>query len=195
MKNNRQTQKEQTRQRLLEVAQIEFAQRGILATRMSDIAAAAQVSHGTVFAHFATQELLTVAVIQEFGERMARRTHELAGSSARLRDVLAAHLTGIQEYEGLYTRLVLEGRALPQPARDTLISIQSAISVHISQAAERDMQAGLTKVMPLPLLFNTWVGLVHYYLANADLFAPGESVIQRYGPILLEHYMSLISVP
>jgi hypothetical protein len=42
-------------------------------------------------------------------------------------------------------------------------------------------------------MFNTWVGLINYYLMNRDLFAPGESVISRYGQRLVEHYMNLIS--
>jgi AcrR family transcriptional regulator len=191
---SRKEKKEQTRKTLIQVALREFGQRGIMATRISDIARAAGVSHGTVFAHFETQEAFIVAVIQEFGWTTAQRMHELARGRADVREVLQAHLTGIAECEAFYARLVMEARLLPRPARDTLIAIQSAISFHISQAAQREMDAGTILVMPIPLLFNTWMGLVNYYLANADLFAPEGSVIEQYGPVLLDHYMRLISV-
>ncbi len=188
----RQNQKEQTRNQILECAFAEFNRRGIMATRMSDIAEAAGVSHGTVFLHFASQEILISAVIEAFGEKVARRTHELAADSGSLREGLEAHLAGIQEFEDFYSRLVLESAFLPQAARDTYVMIQSAISFHLSQSAQRGMEAGTIMPMPFHLLFNTWVGLVNYYIMNRDLFAPNASVIKRYGAVLVDHYMSLI---
>ncbi|MGE5455118.1 MAG: TetR/AcrR family transcriptional regulator [Methylocystaceae bacterium] len=193
-KTHRQLQKEQTRNKLLEVALIEFGKRGIMATRMSDIAEAAGVSHGTVFAHFASQELLITAVIEETGKRMASRIHELAEEDGGIREVLAAHLTGIMEFETFYARLVIEARFLPPGARRTLVTIQSAISFHISQSAECGMNDGTITRMPIHLLFNTWIGLINYYLFNGDLFAPNGSVIKRYGNDLIDHYMTLIAL-
>ncbi|MEA4907365.1 MAG: TetR/AcrR family transcriptional regulator [Chloroflexi bacterium] len=190
---HRSAQKERTREKLLQVALSEFSARGVMATRMSDVARAAGVSHGTVFAHFETQAALITAVIETFGPAMTRRIHELASDHAGLRSVLSAHLGGIREYEAFYTRLVLEARFLPRAARDTFILIQSAVSFHISQVAEAEMEAGHIRPASIPLLFNTWVGLVHYYLANADLFAPGGSVIDRYGDALVDHFINLIS--
>ncbi|MFZ7103388.1 MAG: TetR/AcrR family transcriptional regulator [Peptococcaceae bacterium] len=193
-KTQRQVQKEQTRKHLMETAFRQFAEKGLTTTRTADIAKAAKVSHGTVFAHFPTQEALLNAVIEEFGVRVSRRLHELAAGHTGLREVLAAHLKGLREFEAFYTRLVIEGRLLPESARNAFIIIQSSISFHISQAAEREQQTGTIAVYPLHLLFNTWIGLLHYYLANNDLFAPGESVIERYGQELLEHFMSLMAV-
>jgi len=191
--NQRQLQKEQTRLKLLDTAFAEFGKRGIMATRMSDIAQAAGVSHGTVFAHFPSQEILITAVIEAFGDKITLRIHELSDEMGGVRDLLIAHLSGLTEFEVFYTRLLIEARLLPQIARDTLISIQSAISFHLSQAAQKEMETGKIKAMPQHLLFNTWLGLIHYYLANGDLFAPQESVLSRHGSMLLDHFMALIS--
>ena len=191
-KTKRQLQKEQTRRILLETAFVEFGKNGIMSTRMSDIANAANVSHGTVFAHFETQEALISAVIEEFGEKIALRTHELANNCAGVREVLAAHLTGIMEVEEFYTRLVIESRMLPKVSREIFVMMQSAISLHLSQAAQLEIEAGTVAPMPVALLFNTWVGLIHYYLINGDLFAPEGQVLKRYGQSLLDHYMSLL---
>ncbi len=189
----RQLQKAETRQKILECAQEEFAENGFLGTRMSDVATAAGVSHGTVFAHYPTQEALITAVIEEYGIRIARRTHELAKSSGKLREILEAHLLGIQEQESFYTRLVLESRNLPPVARQAVISIQSAISFHIGMAATTAMQSGEIIKMPESLLFNTWVGLVNYYLMNSDLFSPETPVLERYGQTLVDHFMKLVT--
>ena len=75
-----------------------------------------------------------------------------------------------------------------------MIGIQSAMSFHLIQVAERDMSESRILRMPLNLMFNTWIALLNYYLINKDIFAPGESVISRYGQQLIDHYMNLISL-
>lgn len=191
-KSNRQLQKVQTKETLLNKAYQLFSGQGIMNTRMSDIAQAAGVSHGTVFAHFQTQEMLITEVIETYGEKIARRTHEAASTCEHMEELLAAHLAGIKEFEPFYARLVIENRLLPPEARDVWVSIQSAISLHFSQVAQREIESGQSIDLPLYFLFNTWVGLVHYYLANGDLFAPEGNVVGRYGDTLVDHYMKMI---
>jgi AcrR family transcriptional regulator len=192
--SKRQIQKEQTRKQIIAAAFAEFAEKGFAATRTSDIANAANVSHGTVFVHFPTQEALLNAVIEEFGLRVSFRLHELASGNNSLRDILEAHIRGLTEYEQFYTKLVEERTLLPERARNTFILIQSTISFHLSQAAEREIGEGKIMNCPVHLLFNTWMGLIHYYIENSDLFAPGESVLKRCGKELTDHYMRLVSV-
>lgn len=193
-KTQRQLQKEQTRKLLIKTAFTQFAVHGLTSTKTADIAIAAKVSHGTVFAHFSTMETLLTAVIEEFGSRITLRLHELAACNDSLQKILEAHLRGLQEFEAFYTRLVIENRLLPSNSRDVFTMIQSAISFHLSQAAAKEIKDGTIAPCPIHLLFNTWLGLVHYYLANSDLFAPGESVLERYGQELIAHYMRLISL-
>lgn len=184
----RERQKEQTREKLMEAACRVFTRQGILMTRMEDIAREAGVSHGTVFAHFRSQEELTEAVTAHYGKLIAARTHDLAEEGAGLKEVLAAHLQGIGEYEGFYTRLLMEARLLPQGVRDVFVGIQSVLSFHFSRALKQEGD------IPAALLFNLWIGLIHHYLANGDLYAPGGSVIQRYGPELMTAYLRLIQM-
>ncbi len=193
VKSQRQQQKEQTRQRLIDTALSLYAREGLIATRTADVAREAGVSHGTIFAHFATQEALLNAVIEAFSAQTTARLHELASQGSSLREVLQAHLAGLREGEAFYARLVRESRMLPDESRHILTAIQSVVSHHLCAAAEREMRAGLIRTMPLHLLFNTWIGLLHYYLANDDLFAPEGSVLERYGEELLEHYLSLLA--
>ncbi len=188
----RQEQKKQTRSRILEAAIEQFAKQGLTTTSTVAIAEAAHVAHGTVFAHFSTQEELLSAAIEEFGKRINQRLHELAGAGGGVREVLAAHLKGLTEHEAFYTRMITEARLLPEEARNTLIMIQSTASFHLSEAVEKEITAGSIQPLPVHLVFNGWVGLVHYYLANSDLFAPGGSVLERYGHELLQYYMTLI---
>lgn len=189
----RQEQKAYTKRCIIEVAIQLFARDGLTTARTSDIASTAKVSHGTVFAHFPTRDLLVEAAIEEVGERITSRLHELISEKRGIKEVLEAHLKGISEYEAFYTRLVLESRMLNENTRNSLIGIQSLVSFHIEQAVENDRKSLKIKSIPMELIFNTWIGLVHHYLVNADLFAPNSLVIERYGKQLIEHYTKLIT--
>ncbi len=189
---NRQEQKEQTKRLLINTAYEVFSEKGIMNTRMSDIAQRAGVSHGTLFVHFDTQEAMLTEVIGEYGQKIALRTHELADSCTNLQNILSAHLTGIMEFEPFYTRLVIENRLLPEDARDAWVSIQSAVAFHFGEVAERERHESEYADIPIYMLFNMWLGLVHYYLMNGDLFAPEGGVIKRYGDTMIENYMKLI---
>ena len=193
--NLRQKQKRLTRENLIDTAFKLFAQNGLTTTRTVDIAKAANVSHGTVFAHFSTQEELLTAVIEEFGKKVTQRIHELVDlkKTTTLREVLEAHLTGLKEFEAFYTRLIVERRLLPQSVKNMYIVIQSTISFHIGLVGEREMAQGNIRKMPVHLLYNTWIGLIHYYLSNSDIFSPDGSVLKLKSPELLEHYMGIIT--
>lgn len=190
---NREKQKRDTRLRILEAASRVFARVGILASTTASVAKAAGVAQGSLFAHFGSQEGLVSAVIEDFGEALSLRLHELTEAGVGTREVLRAHLRAIREREDFYARLVVEAPLLPEGARRSLLFIQSAIAFHLSPAIDADVRAGRISAMPLALLFNTWLGLLHYYLANRELFAPGASVIERRGAELLDHFMLLIA--
>jgi AcrR family transcriptional regulator len=189
---NRAEQKLETRRRILDAAILVFGRDGILKATTSDIAKEAGVAHGSVFVHFGSQEALVAAAIEDFGETMTRRLHETMRRGAGTREVLASHLAGIREREDFYARLAAESSLLSAEERNGLVLMQSAIAFHLVPAVEADRKAKRIKTMSLPLLFNTWLGLVHYYLANRELFAPGESVIDARGRELLDHFMAMI---
>ncbi len=191
--NSRQQQKERTRERLLHSAYDVFSRQGITQSRMEDIAREAGVSHGTVFVHFKTQEDLIEAVVNRYCGEIAARTHDLSQDGDSLEAVLGAHLQGIGAHEAFYTRLVLEARRLPQGARDSFVGIQSVLSLHFTQALARDGTAERTQI-PAHMLFSMWIGLIHHYLANGDLYAPEGGVIARYGPALLHAYLRLMNM-
>lgn len=190
----RERQKERTRARILRAAVRLFARRGITASRTIDVARSARVSHGTVFVHFPTREDLVASVIGEFGSRVAARIHDLVDGEGGLREGLQAHLAGLQSEEGFYRRLVAEGPVLPLCARSVLVGIQSAVSFHLEEVWQREVDAGRCLPIRFHLLFNTWIGLIHHYISNRDLFAPGESVLARYGPELIDHFLTLVKM-
>ena|ERR1700722_5779480 len=174
-------QKQQTYQLLLKTAFKEFSQGGFFTTKTLDIARSADVSHGTLFVHFPTREELLAKVVDEFGVRIGRRLQQLAVNRATAEEILRAHLEVLQEHEGFYAHLVVEGPLLPVPVRHRIFMIQSGIAHYLEKV--------IPKEMPLHFILNSWLGLIHYYLTHRDLFAPQGSVIAKYGQDLLSQFI------
>jgi AcrR family transcriptional regulator len=189
----RKEQKERTREHLLQTAYQEFAKRGIIATKTLDIAQAANVSHGTLFVHFPTRDLLLIQVIEEFGLNLGKRLQQLAAKKQGIKSTLEGHIAVIQEYEPFYAQLVIEGPLLPPLARYKIFLIQSGIAAYLEKAAKLDIEKGMIRKLPLHLMLNTWLGLLHHYLVNRDLFAPGQSVLATHKSDLIHHFMNCIS--
>ncbi|WP_286908610.1 TetR/AcrR family transcriptional regulator [Clostridium sp. UBA1652] len=192
--NKRNVQKELTRKKLIEVAIKLFGDNGILDTKTIDISKEAGVSHGTIFSHFKTQEELLVTVIEEVGDRIVSKLQELIDVNSSLEEILKAHINGLMEFEKFYTRLIIERRLLPESASNIYIIIQSSISFHIGEVLKREIAKGKIIDTPIHLLFNSWVGLIHYYLTNGDLFTKDGSILNNYGQDLINHYIKLINV-
>jgi hypothetical protein len=124
---------------------------------------------------------------------MGSLLHDLVRANASLKTVLRAHMRCIGEHEPLYGRLIGELRILPDEAKRHVIVWQSIVSHHLYRAAVPEMRSGAVCRMENDLLFATWIGLLHYYLVNNELFASGETVIGSLGEKLLKHFITLIS--
>ena len=169
-----------------------FARKGIVNTTTADVAKSIRMSHGVVFLHFPKRDDLVIAVIDEFGRRLAAEFRNAFEHDLGLRAVLHAHLRVLAEIEPFYARLVTEAPMLPPKVRSTLMMLHAAVSYELFTALERERKAGHARKIPRPLLFNTWIGLVHHYLVNRDVFTTGDSVIAEQGETLVNHFMSLV---
>jgi hypothetical protein len=50
---------------------------------------------------------------------------------------------------------------LPAKVRSTLMLLHAAVSYELFNALERERKLGRARKIARPLLFNTWIGLVH----------------------------------
>lgn len=188
----RQEQKEFTRQRIMDTAFRLYAVKGF-STTTNIIAQVAGISHGAVFVHFPTREDLQIHVLERFAREIGDKLHNLSATGGGISELLHAHISVLEEYEQFYTRLISEISSLPDETRTILISLQSTMSLHFGIAIEQARQAGTLKDIPLHMLFNTWISLLHYYLQNSDLFAPGASVLKNRRDELVNNFIELIS--
>ena len=191
MAERRSVQKAQTRKRVIAAALKVYSEHGF-STPTTAIANEAHVSHGSVFVHFPTVESLLICLLELFSRELNTELHCLSESGRKIAKLLDMHINVLIKHEGFYKRLVKETVYLPEEAKNTFIAIQSTVSIHFFEALEHEINTGKIKNIPFHMLFNTWLGLVHYYLINSDLFAPGEPVLTRYKDTLIECFLSLI---
>lgn len=164
-------------------------------TATVDIARAAEVSHGAVFAHFPTRDDLVLAVIDGVTQRIAANLRDLALRCAEpsLRDTLRAHVAAVAAQEGLYAAFVLERRLLPVGARSRFVILLAAVAHYFRLAAARAIARGAVRDRSLTLLFNVWIAMLHHTVCNRDLFAEGDSALAERGDRLIAEYLQLIA--
>lgn len=190
--SQRKNSRDKTRERLIECALELFAQKGIEQAMTLDLAKKAGLSHGTIFLHFKTREELISAVVVEFGKKVVEMMEIETRSVEGLKEALLAHLRVLRSHERFYARIIEESHSLPKDARAVMISAQNFISDCITRQAKFEIDKGLLKEIPLPFLFNSWLGTVHYYLSMRDFFSPGESLLGAMGDIIMNNFLAMI---
>jgi len=158
------------------------------------IAKEAHVSHGNIFVHFPTLEDLQMCVLERFGRDINTQLHELSENNNSLEDILYAHIEILIKHQNFYRRLISESSLLPEKTKYIYISIQSSVSFHLSQVIDKYQNEKKIKMLPIHFIFNLWLGLLHYYISNQDLFAPDGDVLSRYKKELVSNFMDLLAI-
>jgi len=191
MPEKRQLQKAQTREKIIAAAVKVYSEDGFSAPSAA-IAEEARVSHGSVFVHFPTVEDLMIGSLENFSYEIKRELDLLSGHMSNIVSLLNMHIDVLIRHEDFYKRLIKESVYLPEEAKNTLIVIQSMVSIHFMHALEEETYKGKIKDLPFHMIFNTWLGLIHYYLMNSELFAPNDSALRVHKKLLIESFLTMI---
>jgi AcrR family transcriptional regulator len=191
---SRKEQKERTHAGLVQRAEALFAKHGISRTTTADVAKALKVSHGTVFVHFPTRDDLVLAVVEQFGDRLAEALGKCLSDEMSLKALLGAHLSVLAEFEDFYLRLITESQFLPPKIRGIQYGMNASLSYRFYRPAQKMMKEGEIKKMDQPSFFNAWMGLVHYFVMNRDLFSDKTPVLREKGEDILRQFLHLIKI-
>ena len=192
VQTKRQEQKVQTRRKILDTAFRLYAVRGF-STPTNIITKETGLSHGAIFLHFPTRESLQLQVLENFTREIGDKLHELSKTGGKISDLLYTHIGILEEYESFYKNLISEISNLPDGTKTLLIALHSVMSFHFGDVIEKEKKKGRVKKIPLHMLFNTWLGLLHYYLQNSELFTTGKSVLKNRKDELVKNFVLLIS--
>ena len=191
MENKRKQQKESTKKLLIETAYAIYSKKGF-SVPTSEIAKKAKVSHGTIFAHFPTVNHLITFLINDFGEALTAELHEKSLKVNSIKDFLGMHIEVISKYENFYHHLISEFNALNEESKLSFICLQSAASFHLGSTIDRLKHKHNFINIPVYMVFNTWIGLIHYYLQNTEYFIATGSVLKKYKNELINSFIKMI---
>jgi len=191
MESKRTLQKKQTREKIKRTAYQIYSERGFGVTT-AELAKSAGISHGSIFVHFSTLDMLFEELISDFGHTLTSEMHDLSEENGNIKELLVAYVKILSHHEAFYIQLICQRNLLPESAQLTVANIQSTAAFHFNRVLAQEMKQNNVKLLPVHMLFNTWLGLLHYYLSNKDLFAPNEALLPRYRSELIETYLTLI---
>jgi len=168
--------KERTRQRLLAEAQRLFRERGYAATSLEQIAAAAEVTKGAIYGHFASKEDLLISAIEEV--QIPDYVTALNDPSRPLPERLAEFSQAVTrqepgDAEQLATMLEFFAALLRAP--DALRRYSSTLERRLQELADVDPDEpppGITSVQGWAIGYAMLVGLQIYLHLAPGLVTP-----------------------
>jgi AcrR family transcriptional regulator len=173
-----------SREKILEVAESRFAQRGFAGVGMREVAGAAGLGKSSLFHHFASKAELYVAVIERVIARieahvlpaLARPGRVLAQFDAAvdaLIDALAEHPTTAR----LLLRSLVEEDAVAAAAPPALATVEARIAslvARFSALLHAGVAAGELRPAGAPDAAQTLIGATVYHFASGEF---GEAVL------------------
>lgn len=155
--------KEERRRALLEAARQVFARKGLAASKMADLAAAAGISHGLVYHYFPDKEAVFAALVGEAvqqGIELVVEARERPGSPReRLEWLCTRMLEGIQRDPTVPIMLVQAhvSESVPASVARALEPYSSRFFQEFVSLLEAGQEAG--EVVRTPAAELAWVGL------------------------------------
>jgi len=172
-----------SREKILDVAESRFAQRGYAGVGLRELADAAGLGKSSLFHHFASKAVLYAAVLDRVLERLEARVlpaSEGDGSSLvriesavdALIDALAEHPTSAR----LLLRALFEDDDLPQDAPDVRRGEAriAAIMGRLSSLIDEGIAAGEMRPVSIGDALQTLIGATVYHFASGEF---GEGLV------------------
>jgi len=136
-----------TRDNLLAAGRTVFEQRGYTGTRMSDIATAAGVSHGTVYTWFDDKEALLRALVDDIVTEVFAALaigDEVPGPEQRMLEANRRYLAAYRRH-GRMLEVVEEAAATDTRYRDALAGVRRDHVARVTHDIERLQKAGVAE--------------------------------------------------
>jgi AcrR family transcriptional regulator len=161
----------ETRRRLLEAAASAFMERGYSATSLSDLIAAAGLTKGGFYFHFASKAEVAVEVVRSRDEQLQREVLAAAGEYERASEQVVAMVRalvqaiaakseqGMAALERLCTELRAEGVDDPVVVRPHERWIETTAALFRKAQAEGDLDPEADALLAARLAVGCFVGL------------------------------------
>lgn len=192
MKMTRQEQKEMTRKIILDSAVQVFSDKGFENATTFEIAKMAGISHGSIFSHFESKDVLIQNVIEKFGHEFKMTLHNELEDYISVEKFLIKYIGCIEKYEKIYKNIMLE------KCRNDILNIefselQYTISIHFFQKMKSDFS--IVEEQQYSFYFNLWMGIITQYLINSECFVSStESVLAEHGEYIVKEFINVVKI-
>jgi AcrR family transcriptional regulator len=163
--NRFERRRERTRQELLAAAALVLAEKGLHETKVTDIAAAADVGVGTFYLHFATKEALFDALVEETVRRLKatidRARHAAPDALEKIRAANAAFCRFAQDNREVF-RIVF-GHAAAY--HDVIRRAQQLLAADVEDTIRDGIASGALVPLPPALAAQAVVGMATQMLS------------------------------
>jgi len=179
MKNKRQIAKNKTLDRIIQAAKELIISHGIINLKTLDVAKQAQIAHGTLFAHFATKELLTAEICQIELKRIARKLKNIAENNTEITSLLFNYLTMIAKNESFYVVLAKEFPFLDIRVQQSILANETIIKNILFKKIEQGNETGEFRVSDITMSVSFFFASVNYYLSRKEYFVNGKEKLMN----------------
>ena len=162
-----------TRQRLLDAALLQFADRGFYATSIDDIARTAGVSRATLYQYFESRDEIATELLEECGSALLRVVRRLGaiGPTAEGYDNLHWWLGEWAYVYDKYATMFVQWAHIDSPNTQLRPLITRFVDGYTEALAERISEADIGGVDPdhIAIALTTVIERVNYYLQTQDI--------------------------
>ncbi len=176
----RELQKLNTRNKITDVAENLFCEKGIINTKTIDIAKAAGIAHGTLFSHFETRDLLVETILnkklEHFTEQFLETSHnqpQFFTAVNKLLDLIALH-------EVFFSVIFRELPLVNENLRNMIIYRFSIIELYVLKMFEAYLSSNSINTTLNPeIIIQHFFSLIIHYLNFRQILNFRTSVIME----------------
>ncbi len=190
--NNRDQQKKETRQKILQAAKQEFVQNGFLETNTKTIADKAGVAHGTLFLHFPTKHALIENVLETVLVSLDIQLEKMVSEQKGLEGLLNGYLDFIRDNESFFEVLAIELPHYPKDIRIKAYLNEASARNYFYNIIQRGVALGIYKKIDVKMSLTFLFGTINYYLSNKRNILKNGSIIDYKKEAIINTFISFI---
>ncbi|MCZ6535772.1 MAG: TetR/AcrR family transcriptional regulator [Chloroflexi bacterium] len=156
------------RDRIMEAAEVVFAEKGYHDTAMDEIVRRTDMSKGGLYFHFPSKERLFFAVMDHLGNRLAERINasiaQESDAIARLEIALTTVLESLGKRRRLAKLLLVQGYSMGNAFEKKRIETYSRFASLIKDNLDLAVEEGSIPPIDTEIVSHLWVGAVNEVL-------------------------------
>ena len=171
-------QRAQTRERILEAAELVFADNGYHEALVDDIGKRTSMSKGGLYFHFPSKEELFFAVMDRLANKLVKRAEKAAARAdspvAAAEAALGAVVSALSKQKRIARLLVTQGYSMGNAFESKRSEIFNRFAGVISRQLDEAVEAGQIDDLDTDLASRVWLGAVNETVVHW-LFSGGRS--------------------